>query len=105
MKQSDVAAILGPPPRQHPSEPYLTAMPPPTDPITWDYSNTSVVDGGVRLFVKFAHGRVTHVDSYIRTLLRDLRDEGPRHTVFSLDAAGIRTEGAEFKRVYCPSDQ
>ena len=105
MTQSEVTAILGPPPRWFPSKPYRIAEPPPTDPITWDYSNKSLVDGGVRLFVGFVHGRLTEVDSYIRTMLRDLQDDGPRHTVFSLDAAGISTEGAEFKRVYCPSSE
>jgi hypothetical protein len=101
MTQSEVAAILGAPPRQFPSEPYRGE--PPTDPITWDYGNKSPIDGGVRLLLRFDRGQLTDVDSYIRTMLRDLQDEGPRHTVFSLDVAGIRTEGAEFTRVYCPS--
>jgi hypothetical protein len=105
MTQSEVAAILGAPPRQFPSEPYPTKDVPPTDPITWDYGNKSPIDGGVRLLLRFDHGRLTDVDSYIRTMLRDLQDEGPRRTVFSLDEAGIRTEGAEFARIYCPSSQ
>jgi hypothetical protein len=104
MTQSEVAAILGAPPRQFPSEPYDAANPP-TDPITWDYGNKSPIDGGVRLLLRFDHGRLTDVDSYIRTMLRDLQDEGPRHTLFSLDDASVRTEGAEFKRIYCPSSQ
>jgi hypothetical protein len=103
MTQSDVITILGPPPRQGPSEPYRGD--PPSDPITWDYGNKSQVDGGVRLHVRFVHERLTGVDSYIRTFLRDLQDDGPRPTLFSWDAAGIRTEGAEFARIYCPSSQ
>jgi hypothetical protein len=103
MTQSEVATILGSPPRQVPTGSYRGD--PPSDPITWDYGNRSKVDGGVRLYVRFVHERLTEVDSYIRTFLRDLQDEGPRPTLFSLDAAGLRTEGAEFARIYCPSSQ
>jgi hypothetical protein len=104
MTQSEVTAILGPPPRLFPSKPYYAANPP-TDPITWDYGNTSRIDGGVRLHLLFVHGRLTEVDSYIRTILRDFQDEGPRPTLFSLDTEGNRKEGAEFKRIYCPTSQ
>lgn len=103
MTQKEVATLLGPPPRQMPTEAYRGD--PPTDPITWDYSNKSMIDGGVRLHVRFVHGRLRTVDSYVRTLVRDLKDEGPRPTLFSLTEAGLRTEGAEFKRIYCPSSE
>src|SRR3954447_19862796 len=73
MTQDEVAALLGPPPRKMPTEPYRGD--PPTDPITWDYSNKSMIDGGVRLHVQFVHGRLSGVDSWIRTFVRDLKDE------------------------------
>jgi hypothetical protein len=100
MTQPEVATILGPPTRTRPSEPYRIDDPPPTDPVTWDYSAS---DGGVRLEIGFRHGRVIEVSSWIRTLWRDLTDDGPHETLYYLDATGTHTEGAGFQGVYCPS--
>jgi hypothetical protein len=90
MTQDELGAVLGAPPRRMPSEPYRGE--PPADPITWDYSNRSMIDGAVRLHVLFVHGRLTVVRSWIRTFVRDLREVGPRPTLFSLSEAGIRTD-------------
>jgi hypothetical protein len=64
---------------------------------TWD-SQAS----GVRLHLYFLDGRLTEATSYIRTMWRDWFDNESRPVVFTLKTDGSWSEGADFRRIYCP---
>jgi hypothetical protein len=64
---------------------------------TWDSQSS-----GIRLHLYFLDGRLTEAESYIRTMWRDLFDNESRPTLFDLKADGTWSEGADFRRIYCP---
>ena|SRR5437899_9223621 len=64
---------------------------------TWDRQAS-----GVRLHLYFLDGRLTEAHSYIRTMWRDFFDNESRPTLFSLKTDGTWSEGADFRRIYCP---
>jgi hypothetical protein len=56
----------------------------------------------VKLYIEIAQGRLVKAHSWIRTVWRDLFDNGSRPTLFTLKEDGIVEEGHDFKRIYCP---
>jgi hypothetical protein len=56
----------------------------------------------VRLTVHFRHDQLLAVVSWIRTWLRDIRDNDRHPTLFRLDRDGSIYEGELFTRIYCP---
>ena len=98
MTGEQVRTILGEPPRTYP----LVSPAEASTPLIWDYGDPS----GVRLQVEFVHDRLTSVSSWVRTLWRDMVEDGPRPSVFLLNAnhdGPSHIEGAQFVSLYCPN--
>ena len=62
-------------------------------------------DGPVRLYVSFGDGRLLGVQSWIRTMWRDVFDNESRPTLVALASGKALQEGELFERVYCPGTQ
>ncbi len=69
----------------------------------FDYRDVDSANGGVRLSADFLNDKLTEVDSYVRTLWREVtgRYDGGRPTLFRLSKDGAH-EGTEFTQIYCP---
>jgi hypothetical protein len=92
-----VRRLLGPPPSESRRSEHVTFGGNGDTYWSWDSPSS-----GVRLHLYFLDGRLTEASSYIRTMARDLFDTESRPTLFALKADGTWSEGADFRRIYCP---
>jgi hypothetical protein len=95
----DVRRLLGSPPQEWRANEHVSFGQNRDTYWTWDsYAS------GVKLHLYFLDGRLTEADSYIRTMWRDFfaNESRQRPMLFDLNADGTWSEGADFRRIYCP---